>query len=467
VILARRRGGLVLMFMTAIGIALMSQSLPTEALHDIWNPAAGLFPFLLLIFLAWSLACGDYRLLPLTAIVACYVTQTHLMYGAPTAVLLAVGLGGLLLRHLARRRRARSPRRVAALARPPRAWPWALAAIVLAAACWTAPLVDEIQNNPGNLTMIERTVERHGASLGSAVGWAAVVRSVGVRPWWLYVPSTEWDRKYDVGAVPRRAGGPLTHPSGGEIDSAIAIMGALAAVGLFAAFMLEWDLAAAAAIGLGLCVAIGLQAAANPAAPLLAGTLGYTLWWGSELGFFVYLVLAWALWLGLVAVTKPARRGLRRRLPPLPARGRLLALTVAALAGLGATAAVGEAVAAAQWRPDSHHLEYRPVRAIAAGIERVVPPGQTLNYRFGNLDLGTQPMEPAIRFFLVRHGDRVLAVGSFPRLGSYYELYHRHVQWTVYLTDGNKPRRHMTLAARVHFTDGWGHETLSAWVRRV
>jgi hypothetical protein len=107
------------------------------------------------------------------------------------------------------------------------------------------------------------------------------------------------------------------------------------------------------------------------------------------------------------------------------------------------------------------------VRAIAAGIERVVPPGQTLNYRFGNLDLGTQPMEPAIRFFLVRHGDRVLAVGSFPRLGSYYELYHRHVQWTVYLTDGNKPRRHMTLAARVHFTDGWGHETLSAWVRRV
>src|SRR5271169_3047385 len=37
VALARRRGGLILMFATAIGIALMCQSLPTEAMHDVWN----------------------------------------------------------------------------------------------------------------------------------------------------------------------------------------------------------------------------------------------------------------------------------------------------------------------------------------------------------------------------------------------------------------------------------------------
>jgi hypothetical protein len=281
------------------------------------------------------------------------------------------------------------------------------------------------------------------------------------------VPATEWDRKYDVGAVPRRTGGALNRPSRGEVDSAIAIIGALAAVSLFAAFMLEWDLAAAALIGLGLCVAIGFQAAANPADPLLAGTLGYTLWWGSELGFFVYLVLAWALWLGLVAITKPALRAARRRLPGLRPRGRLVALAAATVGCVAATVAVGAAVAAAQWRPDSHHPEYRPVRAIAAGVERLIPPGQTIRYRFGPLGIGTQPMEPAIRFFLVRHGLRVLAAGSFPRLGSYYELYHRQVQWAVYLTDNSKRRRHMKLAARVHFTDAWGHETLSAWVRRV
>ena len=83
VALARRRGGLVLMVATAVGIALMCQSLPSEAMHDIWNPAAGLFPFLLLIF-------------------------------------------------------------------------------VVAAACWTAPTIDQIKNSPGNLTMIVRTVRTRG-----------------------------------------------------------------------------------------------------------------------------------------------------------------------------------------------------------------------------------------------------------------------------------------------------------------
>jgi hypothetical protein len=37
----------------------------------------------------------------------------------------------------------------------------------------------------------------------------------------------------------------------------------------------------------------------------------------------------------------------------------------------------------------------------------------------------------------------------------------------VFLVDGSRRQRHMTLAARVHFVDGWGHETLSAWVRPV
>ena len=66
------------MFATAAAIGLMCQSLSSESLHDVWNPAAGLFPFLLLCFLCWSLACGEHRLLPLTVLVASFVTQTHL-----------------------------------------------------------------------------------------------------------------------------------------------------------------------------------------------------------------------------------------------------------------------------------------------------------------------------------------------------------------------------------------------------
>jgi hypothetical protein len=455
VALARRRGGLILMFATATGIALMCQSLPTEAMHDVWNPAAGLFPFLLLIFLGWSVACGERRLLPFTIFVASFVTQTHLMYAAPTAVLLAVGFGGLLIGSPARRR-ARPARRKPE--QPPlRIWPWAVMALIVAAVCWTEPAIDQIENSPGNLAMIVRTVEHRGPTLGATVGWNAVVRSVGVRPWWLYVPASEWDRKADVRATPSR----------GETDSTIALLVALALAGLIGASMRRRDLAAAALIGLGLCAAIGIEAASNPSTPLLAKTLGYTMWWGSELGFWVWLILAWALWLGLVGLSRPAlRRRLHAHGRALPSRMRLVAVMLASLASLGGVVAVGSAVAATA-KPDSHVYEYRPIRAVAAGIECLIPPGQAIEYRLGPLDVGTQPMEPAIRFFLVRHGDRVLANGSFPRLGSYYELYNRPVQWTVYLGDGTRPQRYMTLAARVHFTDVWGKEVLSAWVRKV
>ncbi len=489
VVLARRRGGLILMFATAIGIALMCQSLPTEALHDVWNPAAGLFPFLLLVFLGWSLACGERRLLPATVLVASFVTQTHLMYAAPTAVVLAVGLGGLLIGALRRRRCARSPEHETQPQAPPpaqrsqpqaqllppvkqsqpqaqappparrpeRIWPWALAALVLAAACWTAPAIDQIEHSPGNLTMIVRTAEHRGPTLGATVGWHAVVRSVGVRPWWLYVPGSEWERKYDVRET----------PSGTRVDSTIALLAALALVGLIGAAGRRWDLAAAAAIGLGLCAAIGLEAASNPSTQLLAETLGYTMWWGSELGLWVWLILAWALWLGLATISRLVLHALRvRRRGTLPSWLAQAAVAIASLAGLGGLVAVGDAVAASA-KLDSHQYEYRPIRAVAAGIERLIGPGQTIAYDLGALDVGTQPMEPAIRFFLVRHGDRPLADGSLPRLGSYYERYNRPVQWAVYLTDSSRRQPRMTLAARVHFGDPWGREVLSAWVMRT
>jgi hypothetical protein len=461
VALARRRGGVVLMLATAAGIALLCQSLAGEAMHDIWNPAAGLFPFLLLIFLGWSLACGDHRLLPVTVLVASFLTQTHLMYATPTAVLLVVGFGGLLIGWLRRRRPRDAPAGLREGARrSPRIWPWAVAAIVVAAACWTEPVIDQIDHSPGNLAMIVRTVEHRGPALGATVGWNAVIRSVGMRPWWLYVPVTEWDRKFDVRAT----------PSSAETDSTILILVALVLAGAIGWLMRRWDLVAAALIGLGLCAAIGFAAASNPSAPLLAGTLGYTLWWGSELGFWVWLIVAWALWLGLGDLSRPALTALRRRLRAhglaLESWLRTVAIALASLASLGGLVAVGSAVAATV-RPDSHGYEYRSIRAAAAGIERLIPPGQTIHMYTGGLGIGTQPMEPALRFLLVRHGDRVLAAGSLPRLGPYYELYNRPVQWSVYLVDGSRPQRHRTLAVRVRFASPWRNEILSVWVRKV
>jgi hypothetical protein len=93
VVLARLRGGRGLMLLTALAIALMCQSLAAETFHDIWNPSAALLPFMLLIFLCWSLACGSYRLVPLALLVASFVVQAHLTYLPPTLALPAASAG--------------------------------------------------------------------------------------------------------------------------------------------------------------------------------------------------------------------------------------------------------------------------------------------------------------------------------------------------------------------------------------
>ena len=67
----------------------------------------------------------------------------------------------------------------------------------------------------------------------------------------------------------------------------------------------------------------------------------------------------------------------------------------------------------------------------------------------------------------MRHGDLVLSVGSFVRLGNYYELLAKPYGWYVVIGEGKGRRRHMARAITVSFSDGFGHSTFSAWIARV
>lgn len=584
VALARRRGGLALMFATAAAIALMCQSLPSESFHDVWNPAAALFPFLLLIFLCWSLACGDHRLAPLTVAVASFVTQTHLTYLAPTLGMIAVILACALAARGDRRRRLAPPRspakpraadagaapggppvaangegaRAAALplglaaalaadwpetddlmsadtsfqaaarrdARPadeaaaasaseaaaaarrdadPRAAPgesapapaasssteqagpvapsppgarargrsqrtrapagprvplprWALIAVVVAAACWAPPLLDEIEHGQGNLTLIAQTTSDRGPTLGAGDGWNAVVRSVGVTPWWLYVPSSEWSRKYDV----------RVSSSAGSVASAVLIVGSLVLIALVASLRRRRDLAAAALIGLILCAALAANVSQTPVSPLLAATIGYTAWWGSMLGMWAWLVIAWALVLVLAPVgarSAPLRALAVRLDMDRPGRRPALA-AIGSLAGVAGVAAIGAAVAATEHR-DSHAHQYGPIAAIVTRLDAAVPAGTTVRFTLGAQNGSTQPMEPAIRYGLVRHGDLPLSTGALARLGRHYELLDKSYRWYVLIGDGTGPLAHMARVVTVSFTDGFGRSVFSAWVARV
>ncbi len=509
VALARRRGGHMLMAMTALAIALMCQSLAAETFHDVWNPSAGLFPFTLLIFLCWSLACGEYRLAPLTVLVASFVVQAHLTYLPPTLALLAVGLGGLAAGALARRRRrrraltqteaqptgAREPdgqtdalgpngrepdshteadvdAETAVSASPPghrASIAWGLATVLVAALCWSATIAGQLSEHPGNLTLVAEAATRHKATLGSQVGWHAVVRAVGVVPWWLRTPASRWQRKYEVRSV----------PSDLATNSCIAMLAALALVGLVGLLRGRRDLAALALIALVLCPALAAVAADTPTPRLLSATLGYTMWWGSQVGMVVWLTLAWALWLALAwsarGLTIVARRREGDDGPPVAdgaapvnnVAGRIWGLVPALLTilAVGAVAAVGEAVAAAG-KPDEHAVLYRPIKAIDARLAQLIPHGGSVLLE-GNLDGATMPVKPAVRYFLVARGTRVLAPGSYLRLGSWYELYDRPYREAIYLSDVPRPPvRDLQLVFQIGFREGSTPNAVYVWLSR-
>ena len=175
VALARRRGGQVLAIGSGAALALLCISFSTESLHGIFNPSAALFPFVLLIFMCWSLACGDHWLLPIV-LVASFVTQAHLAYLPPSLGLVVVGLIGLAASRRSLGLSARSLRR------------WALAALVVGLLCWSAPIVDQLGHHRGNISALAAEATSKAKNQGLDRAWRATLQAVGVVPRWLRPP---------------------------------------------------------------------------------------------------------------------------------------------------------------------------------------------------------------------------------------------------------------------------------------
>ena len=396
VALARRRGGTAFMLVTAAAVALMSRSLVPETYHDVWNPSAAVLPLTLLMFVSWSVACGEYRLLPLAVLLASFVAQCHLTYVAPALGLLVVGVVGLALaRRWTRAPDSRALRR------------WVAAALVVGLISWTPPVVQQLTKTPGNLGLVRQLGTKGGAKVGFGVGWHAVVRTVGVPPWWLTVPADQFDRSHTV---------KLT-PSALAVGSGAAVLLGLAAVGIAGLRRRRLDLAAGATLALALCAAVEVVTARTPANPHLQATLGYTLWWASPAGMFAWLVLGWSAAVLL---------GRRLALPRLRARA------LAPAAGAAAVIAVGAAVGIAE-KPDDHASMYSAIRATATRLRAALPRGSVVSLE-GSPGL-TSVVRVALRYDLRLAGIRAALPGMDSRWGPWYRLDGRRYGYGVYLTD--------------------------------
>jgi hypothetical protein len=354
-----------------------------------FNPTVPILPCTLLLFLAWSLACGEIRLLPVTALVASFVTQTHLSYVPLTVGILALGLGGLVY--------SRRRERAVVAARP-----WVLAAALVVVAFWVPPVVDVVVNDPSNVEVLARTAVADRPKVGREAAWHAVVRAFGVPPWWLRERVDALGRFLDTAETPH----------------ALSVVSFLLVVaGLLLVAVVAWrrrrEVAVAPALAPVLVGAFGLLTATTPTERVL--TLGYTMQWGSAAGMFAWL----ALGLGLVVVAAPAG-ALRAGVP-----------VAAALAGV---AIAGAWVGIAQ-PGDSRAWWYEPTRAAVDRLDSELAPGETVY-------VARAPFEVhgALTYALRRQGVRVLVAPRYVEaMGSYYGVTGRRYDRSVVLEAGDKP----------------------------
>jgi hypothetical protein len=252
---------------------------------------------------------------------------------------------------------------------------------------------------------------------------------------------------------------------------AIALLAWLALVAAVAARRRRFDVAVAALIGLVLCGTLAMVAAQTWTIPNIASTTGYTLWWGSHVGMWVYLVLAWSIWLALRALAAPRLREplqrLRRRAGDARwRRARPAGAVLGSALGIAAVSVAGGAVGAGA-KTDQHLALYAPIAKLDAALQRAIPSNQTVRLE-GAPGGATLPLKAAIRFVLVRRDIRVLATGSLARNGNWYELHDRPYNMTLYVSDRTRPPvKRVSLVARVSFREVGVAHTLTVWLSRV
>jgi hypothetical protein len=272
VALARRQGGPLFMVGVAAALVITCRSLPVEIPYEIWNTWAGIFPFLLLMFVSWAIGSGAFRLLPLGVVLASFVVQCDLAYVAPAVACAAVAVLGLVLW-----------RRTEGRAGDIR--PWVALSAVVAVVCWSPAILQELRHGPGNLSRVVALAVHHHETVGLTTGWHTLTESVGVLPLWLK-PTLSLEQRYFLG-----------HATGATHEwSTALILAAVVALLLLSVRQREHEIAVAMGLNLALCGSIVAAAGSVPAENLGVAAKAYVLVWTVPAGMFVWTSTSLAAW---------------------------------------------------------------------------------------------------------------------------------------------------------------------------
>ena len=301
----------------------------------------GLIFLIATICLSWIVACGRLRWWPALVFTASVAAQSHLMFALTSVALVVVS-------PLVGRSRCGVV-----------GWRWLFWGVVVGAAAWIAPVVQEFSGSPGNMT----EVLRYGRSLPSTgIDYGLRMLTISASPKPIMVTRFPSELYADFLFV-------IPH---GPTLAGIAVLISLVVIALFARHRGELDLAALALVTfiVGTGTAFGFSSIAK--SYVLGGAyLVICLW---VLGFLLWITWIWTA-VVLVEQVVHLRTGVQggqgghvRRLAPSGALYLLAALGLAGIAWLSVSTTSEPATVGRTAVSD--------VQKVAAAVEkRVAPPG--------------------------------------------------------------------------------------------
>ncbi len=138
-----------------------------ELLTSAWNPHPPVLAFAALVTLCAATLAGELTLLPLTALFASFIAQTHIGYAPVSSIVLALTFGATAVATL----RSTDQRR--------RWIRYTLATVFVLEFAWILPVAEQLTGNPGNMTLIWRFFFSGEPGQPAALAWRAWSGGIG------------------------------------------------------------------------------------------------------------------------------------------------------------------------------------------------------------------------------------------------------------------------------------------------